>query len=241
VPVARFSELRESAAVVKAAHVLPVLIASAAAGAAHADPESLNADAFNLSGALDREVAPTRPTIEVAIGAGYTQGVGGAGSAGSVEDLTGPGGNVEAQLGVRLTPKLSVGAYGTLARFRHGDVFADGSRVFGATAGVHAVWHSRESRSIDPWVSVGIGWRGLWFSPIDTMATSVHGLEIVRLQLGIDYRFTPWLAIAPVIGASASVFLVEHGAALEGLTAVHDNRLNMYGFTGVLGRFDLGG
>jgi hypothetical protein len=220
---------------------LAVLVVSAVAGAAHADPESLNADAFNLSGALDREVAPTRPTIEVAVGGGYTQGVGGAGSAGAVEDLTGPGGNVELQLGVRLTPRFSLGGYGTVARFRHGDVFEDGSRVFGATAGLHAVWHSREARSLDPWVSVGTGWRGLWFSPRDAMTTSVHGLEIVRLQLGIDYRFTPWLAIAPVIGASATVFLVEGGPAMAGLTAVHDNRLNLYGFTGVLGRLDLGG
>jgi hypothetical protein len=227
---------------VKATHVIAALVASVVAGAAaHADPESLNADAFNLSGALDREIAPTRPTIEVAVGGGYTQGVGGAGSAGSVEDLTGPGGNVELQLGVRFTPRFSLGAYGTLARFRHGDVFADGSRVFGATAGVHVVWHSREARSLDPWVSVGAGWRGLWFSPKDTMTTSVHGLEIVRLQLGIDYRFSSWLAIAPVIGASASVLLVEDGPTADGLTAVHDNRLNLYGFTGVLGRFDIGG
>jgi hypothetical protein len=221
---------------------LAVLVVSAVAGAAHADPESLNADAFNLSGALDREVAPTRPTIEVAVGGGYTQGVGGAGSAGAVEDLTGPGGNVELQLGVRLTPRFSLGGYGTVARFRHGDVFEDGTRVFGATAGVHAVWHSRESRSLDPWVSIGTGWRGLWFSPDpgQGMRTSVHGLEILRLQLGIDYRFTPRLAVAPVIGASASVFLIEDGPAMEGLTAVHDNRLNLYGFTGVLGRFDFG-
>jgi hypothetical protein len=223
----------------------PVLVAGAmsvmVAGAAHADPESLNADAFDLSGALDRDVAATRRSVEVAVGGGYTQGIGGAGSAGAVEDVTGPGGGIELQLGLRASPRWGVGMYGTLARFRHGEELADGTRAYSATGGVLAVWHSRESRSLDPWISVGAGWRGLWLSPKGAEATSVHGIEVVRLQLGIDYRFTPWLSIAPVIGASASVFVVENAAMESSLTAVHDNRLNLYGFTGVLGRFDIGG
>jgi hypothetical protein len=103
------------------------------------------------------------------------------------------------------------------------------------------VWHARESRSLDPWISVGAGWRGLWLSPRGGETSSVHGIEVFRLQLGIDYRFTPRLSIAPVIGASASVFVVENAAMESSLTAVHDNRLNLYGFTGVLGRFDIGG
>jgi hypothetical protein len=36
------------------------------------------------------------------------------------------------------------------------------------------------------------------------------------------------------------VFLVEDDATSE-LTAVHDKQLNVYGCTGLLGRFDLGG
>jgi hypothetical protein len=227
----------------KAMHMVPAVLASVFAGGApaHADPEALNADAFDLSGALDRDVAPTRRALEIAVGAGYTQGVGGAGGAGSVEDVTGPGGGIELQVGVRWSPRFSIGMYGTLARFRHGDAIAEGSRAHSATAGVQAVWHSRESRSLDPWISVGIGWRGLWLAPKDAMASSVHGVELVRLQVGIDYRIAPWLAISPVVGASASLLLFEDGATGSELTAVHDNRLNLYGFTGILGRFDLGG
>ena len=225
----------------KATNLIPVVLASGIAhGVAHADVGALNADAFDLSGALDRDVPPTRTSLEVAFGAGYTQGVGGAGTAGNVEDLTGPGGSLELQVGFRATPRFSLGVYGTAARFRHGDLFADGSRVHGATAGVHAVWHSRAARSLDPWVSIGVGWRGLFFTPRDAAASSVHGIEIFRLQLGIDYRFSPQLAIAPVIGASASVFLREGDAMATELTEVRDNRINLYGYTGVLGRFDIG-
>jgi hypothetical protein len=117
----------------------------------------------------------------------------------------------------------------------------DGSRARGATAGIQAAWHTRPSRALDPWLSVGAGWRGLWFAPKDAEASAVHGLEVLRVQLGVDYRITRGFAITPVVGASASVFLVDDAAMPSDFTAIHDNQLNLYGFTGVLGRFDLGG
>jgi hypothetical protein len=225
-------------------HIVPlVLMGMVASGAsAHADPESFNPQAFNLSGALDREVAPTRRSLEIALGGGYTQGVGGAGAVGSVEDVTGPGGTVEVQLGLRVSPRFSIGAYGTFARFQHGDAVMDGSRADAATAGLQVVWHSRQTRSLAPWIGLGAGWRGLWLTPNGGAApTSVHGIEVLRLQLGVDYRITPGIAITPVLGVSTSLFLVEDAAMPSNFTAVHDNRLNLYGFTGILGRFNLGG
>jgi len=237
----RFVVLPESARVVKATHVVPFVLASmVAAGAAIADPGALNPDAFNLSGALDREVAPTGTSLEIALGGGYTQGAGGAGSAGELEDLTGAGGTAEVQLGLRVTPTFSIAGYGTLARFQAGEAVIRGGRVHAATAGLQATWHGRESRSIDPWISVGAGWRGLWLSPKDAASSSAHGVELLRVQLGVDYRISPSVAVTPVVGVSASVFLVEHGAMPE-LSSIADKKLNLYGFTGLLGRFDLGG
>jgi hypothetical protein len=211
------------------------------AGSAYADSESLNPDAFDLSGALDRAVAPTRPTFELALGAGYTQGAGGAGVIGSIEDVAGPGGTLELQLGYRTSTRFAAGLYGTVARFRHGDAIADGSRAYGATAGIQAVYHASDTRSLDPWISVGAGWRGLWLERAGAQRTSMQGVELLRLQLGIDYRITPRLAVAPVIAASLSVFLVENAVMPMDFTAVQDKRLNLYGFTGFLGRFDVGG
>ncbi|HEX7839910.1 MAG TPA: hypothetical protein VF469_20680 [Kofleriaceae bacterium] len=216
-------------------------VAIVTGGSAHADPESLNPDAFDLSGALDRAVAPTRPTFEVALGGGYTQGAGGAGVIGSIEDVTGPGGTIEVQLGYRASPKFGAGVFGTVARFRHGDAIGDGSRAYGATAGVQAVWHGSDTRSIDPWISVGAGWRGLWLERAGVQRSSMQGIELVRVQLGVDYRLTPRLAVAPVVAASLSVFLVENAVMPMDFTLVEDKRLNLYGFTGLLGRFDLGG
>lgn len=228
--------LPESVRVVKASHIVGLWIAGAA-GVAQADPGAFNPDAFDLSGALDREVAPTGKALELAIGAGYTQGAGKAGQAGNLEDLTGAGGNVELQVGARVTPNLTLGGYGTLARFSAGDSLADG-RAWGATAGVQARWNGREDRSLDPWVSVGAGWRGLWVTPASAGTASAHGGEL-RLQLGVDYRITPALAISPVVGASASMFVVEDGPMTSGLSKIADHQLAVYGFTGLLGRFDL--
>jgi hypothetical protein len=223
--------------------MVPFVLAGVVVGgiSAHADPESLNPNAFDLSGVLDRDVAPTQRSLEIAVGGGYTQGTGGAGALGSIQDVAGPGGNLEVQVGFRASPQLSLGVYGTLARYERGNAMTDGSQARGATAGIQAVWHARQARSVDPWVSAGAGWRGLWLSPSGAASTSAHGVELLRLSLGVDYRITPGLAITPVVGASASMFLVEDAAMPSNFTAVHDHRLNLYGFTGILGRFDLGG
>jgi hypothetical protein len=227
---------------VKSIHLAAVVVAAvtsvATSGTVHADPESFNPNALDLS-RLDQAVAPVGHAIELAVGGGYTQGVGGAGDIGAVEDLTGPGGNVEVDLGVRLTPQLAVGGYGTLARFRHGDAMLDGSQAWGATAGVQAAWHIRPDRSVDPWISVGTGWRGLWLTQQGAASTNAQGLEVVRAQLGLDYRASRGFAISPVIGASASVFLTENIPMTSDLSQIHDNRLNLYVFSGLMGRFDL--
>jgi hypothetical protein len=215
-------------------------IATAWSGVASADPESLNPDAFDLSGAIDRPVPPTHGPFEVVIAGGYTQGAGGAGMIGNIEDVAGPGGTVELQLAYRVSPGFSAGVYGAAARFRHGDAIGDGSRAYGASAGLQAVWHTSETRSVDPWFSVGVGWRGLWIDRVGIPASSMQGVEIARLQLGIDYRLSPWLAVSPVISASLSMFLVENAPMPTDFTVVEDKRLNLYGFAGVLGRFDLG-
>jgi hypothetical protein len=221
-------------------HAVVLMSVLATAHLAHARPGSFNEDAFDLSGALDRAVAATPTSLEVGVGLGYTQGVGGAGGTGSLEDVTGSGGSLELAVAARLTPSFSLGLYGTFARFQHGDMIADGSRVRAATAGVQATWHAREQRALDPWISVGTGWRGLWITPADGHASALHGVELLRVQLGIDYRFTERFAISPVIGVSSAAFMAERTAMTPGLAAVRDNRLNLYWFTGLSGRFDLG-
>src|SRR5689334_22525942 len=71
---------------------------------------------------FDHAVAPVRNAFEIGVGTGYAQGGGKlGGNLGSLEDVAGPGGLVEVDLGYRIIPQLSLGAYGTFSKYQKGD------------------------------------------------------------------------------------------------------------------------
>ena len=190
---------------------------------------------------IDHAVPAVYQALEIGIGGGYSQGIGDiAKNMNTVQDVSGPGGGVELQLGYRIIPELAIGAYGTYSQQAKGDAMDDG-HAHGATAGVFANWHFRPARSIDPWIGVATGWRALWTVPAEGENTTFHGLEIARLQVGLDYRITPEVAIAPVIGAGMSVFLTRNGPGTDGFDDVKGSHPSFFFFGGLLGRFDLFG
>jgi len=206
---------------------------------ASAQPPSENVED---STGFDHHVAPVRNAFEIAVGTGYTQGAGKlGGNMGNLEDVSGPGGVVELDLGYRIFPNLSIGAYGTFSKFQKGDDLASDTDVLGATAGIQAAWHFRPDRSVDPWVSLGGGWKGLWLDPGTGKTTSLQGLELARLQVGADYRVSPDVAIAPVVGGSLSMFVSQDSEMTADLTEINDKKVAFTGFAGLSGRFDLGG
>jgi hypothetical protein len=191
---------------------------------------------------FDHPVPSVKNAFEIAVGTGYTQGGGKlGGSMGSLEDVSGPGGAVELDVGYRVVPELTVGAYGTFSKYQHGDRIDSNTDVLGATAGLQAAWHFRPDASIDPWVSLGTGWKGLWLNPQSGKVTSLQGFELARLQIGADYRVSKDIAIAPVIGGSLSMFVSEDSPMTTDYTEIKDKKVNFTGFAGLSGRFDLGG
>jgi hypothetical protein len=193
----------------------------------------------NETTGFDRPVPAVSRALEIAVGGGYLQGVGDiAGIGPRVQDLSGPGGTVELKVGYRATPNLAFGGYGTYSQFAAGDDLLDGTDVRGATAGAFAEWHFRPSQSIDPWVGLASGWRGLWLSPDSGKNTSIQGWEIARVQLGLDYRISPEVAIGPVIGASVNTFFTEDSPAMTGFTNISDPHANFLFFAGLQARFD---
>lgn len=197
----------------------------------------------DTAGGFDHAVpAVDHNTFEVGVATGYVQGGGKlGGSSRNLEDVSGPGGAVEVDLGYRIIPQLTLGAFGTLSRSEHGDAIDSGTSVLGATAGVQGAWHFRPEASIDPWVSLGTGWRGLWLSPSTGKVTSLQGLELARLQIGADYRITQEISIAPVIGGSVSLFVSQDSPMTASYTEIEDKKVNFTGFAGLSGRFDFGG
>jgi hypothetical protein len=204
---------------------------------AYADNESIDTQST-----LDHDVPSVKNALEIGVATGYSQGGGKLGSTMSnLEDVAGPGAAVEVDVGYRLIPNLSIGAYGTFAKYQHGDLISDSNDVYGATAGVQAVLHLRPDRSIDPFVSLGTGWRGLWMNPAQGKVTSLQGFELARLQIGADYRVSKDVAIAPVIGGSLSMFVSQDSPMTTDYTEIQDKKVNFTGFAGLAGRFDLGG
>jgi hypothetical protein len=201
-----------------------------------AQPEPTDTSGF------DHPVPAVHNALEIGVATGYTQGGGKlGGTMGSLEDIAGPGGAVELDLGYRVIPELTLGAYGTFSTNQHGDSIDSNTNVLGASAGIQAVAHLRPDQSIDPWISLGTGWRGLWLNPQEGKVTSLQGLDLARLQLGVDYRLSPNVSIAPVIGGALSLFISQDSPMTTDLTEIQDKKVNFTGFAGLSGRFDLGG
>ncbi|HEY4240396.1 MAG TPA: outer membrane beta-barrel protein [Kofleriaceae bacterium] len=217
----------------KAVHIVTALSLLAPATAAFAD------DALEAHATVDHPVKPVANAFELSVGTGYAQGGGKLGGGMlNLEDIAGPGGAVELDLGYRIIPQLSVGAYGTFSSYDNGDKIDGTTSVLGATAGLQATYHIRPSHSIDPWVSLGAGWKGLWLDPDHGKTTSLQGFELARLQVGLDYRLSPQFSISPVIGGSLGMFVSEDSPMTTDYTEIQDKKVNFTGFAGLAGRFD---
>jgi hypothetical protein len=199
-------------------------------------------DSLADTSSFDHHVPAPANAVEIGVATGYTQGVGPTGGGMQhVEDLSKAGGAVELDATYRINPTFAVGAYGSFSKYATGDQISDQTDVLGATAGIQAAAHLRPDRSVDPWVSIGTGWRGLWLSPQSGKNTSLQGLELARLQLGVDYRISEDVSISPVIGGSLNMFVSEDSAMTTKYTEISDKKANFIGFAGLAGRFDLGG
>lgn len=179
--------------------------------------------------------------IELTVGTGYAQGLGNvAAGQPTLTDIGVAGGAVEASVGYRLIPSLTLGVYGSGAMFGRGGQVDSSANLYSATAGVQADWHFLPTgHELDPWVSLGTGWRGYWVNA-NQGTTSIQGLEMARLRVGVDYRIAPAVAISPVVGADMSLFLSQSAPGSNGsFSNISSPNVNSFVFAGVLGRFDI--
>lgn len=185
-------------------------------------------------------------SLEIAIAGNAAMGTGETGSGmEDLQDLTGVGGGAELQVGYRITPNLTVGGYLSFDGFSDGEGYAGPSRdIVTATAGLKADWHFLPATTIDPWISVGTGLRTLVVDQETGNGGNdrvLAGLELGRIQAGIDYRISPDFSVGPVIGASASIYLEEANdtmADADDFNEISDKGVNWTFTAGVLGRFN---
>jgi len=190
-------------------------------------------------GGIARNAAPVSGALEIAIGGNYTQGFGdlGGGMA-SAQDVSGPGGGIELQLGYRATPHLGLGLYATAAAYEQGaDVFDVGS----ASVGLRADWHFRPDRATDPWISIGTGFRALGMTGSDGVDRGLRGVDLARVQLGVDHRLSNSVSIAPVFGLTASMYGEMKDDMDDRFREIADKDVHISVTGGLLGRFDFFG
>jgi hypothetical protein len=199
-------------------------------------------DSLETRTSFDHHVAAPTNALEIGVATGYTQGVGPiSGASQHVEDVARAGGAVELDAMYRINPMFAVGAYGSFSKYSTGNALSGSADVLGATVGIQAAAHLRAERSVDPWASIGAGWRGLWLSPPTAKNTSLQGLELARLQIGVDYRVSEDVSISPVVGGSLNMFVSEDSPMTTKYTEISDKKVNFMGFAGLAGRFDIGG
>jgi len=187
-----------------------------------------------------RELAPATHAVELTIGTGYAQGFGDVASGQpKLTDLAQAGGAVQTSVGYRVIPQLTLGVYGSGAMFSRADQVDSTTNVYSASAGIESDWHFLpSSHQLDPWVSLSSGWRGYWVHN-NQAETSLQGLQIARLQLGLDYRIDNAIAISPIIGADLSTFLSERTPTSGGFTNISNPNVDTFLFAGLQGRFDI--
>jgi hypothetical protein len=177
--------------------------------------------------------------LEVSIGTAYTRGVGSpGGTMHGLQHLAGNGGALRLEVGWRIDPRWMVGCYQEGALFDAGHEGTDGMTA--SAAGVQAQFHARPFAALDPWVGLGFGWRGIWID--HGMGThAMQGLDLARLQVGVDYRVSPRFSVAPVLGVAATELLKEKRPGAGSYSSISDRKVSAFVFAGLSGRMDIFG
>jgi hypothetical protein len=194
-------------------------------------------------GVLGSVEAP-RKAFELGLSTGYTQGFGAINAApgGLVGDIARGGLGVGLDLGYRIDPRLSFGVTGQYQELQGAAAQPPGFRARGAMVGVQAAFHALPYQRVDPWVSLGTGYRMLWSVPPGPAPNLLsHGFELAKLGIGLDVRISRDVALGPMIGGGLDMFFWQSPQGGVGNVAIADKRVSSFVFGGIGGRFDLGG
>jgi hypothetical protein len=186
-------------------------------------------------------VAPAR-AFEITVGQGISQGFGETADEGvDLRDLGGLGPSLQLGFGYRIDPRFMIGGYLEGARYSAGSSYPDGTHSYTAAAGVQGQYHFRPYSRLDPWIGLGTGFRSYFVDRPDEPHQRIHGWEIARLRVGLDYRLGPSTALGPMLGASLSTFTVTERPNSDVVEEIEDPGPSGFVFAGFQGRFDIGG
>jgi hypothetical protein len=211
-------------------------IACAAATPAFAQsPARLPSDARREG--VTTPVRAPETAFELGVGLGYTQGFGSLTSDPRVG--AGPGGTVGVSLGYRIDPRWSVAWGGQYQQYGARGPAAPTLR--GANVDVRGTIHLAPYDRVDPYISLGAGYRLFAESPGgDAPTTLTHGIELGKIEVGLDLRASESVAVSPVLGVDLNVFPWRTGGG-PATAAPNPRSPSAFLFAGVEGRWDVGG
>ena len=202
------------------------------------------ASAQEALGSAPRPLGAPTDAFEIDVNTGYTQGVGAISGrrGGAIADVARGGIGVGLGLGYRATPELAVGVTGQYQELAPAATQAVGTRVRGTAIGLEGKVHFLPYERVDPWLSLGAGYRLLWTAPPGPGNNVLqHGFQLAHGQLGLDVRVSPDIALGPVIGGDVNLFTARNPEGPGGDTVIPDRKVSTFLFAGVQGRFDVGG
>jgi hypothetical protein len=214
-----------------------ILSALSAMGAAWAITGGASAQ---MNEAPERHLAAPTNAAEIEISPGFATAFGNIDPNRSLSDVVSGGGGLELGIGYRISPYFLLGVYGTGTRYGNTADTANAA-VWGSTMGIQAQVHFLPHRVADPFIGLGTGAMGQWVVLPNSAGTITRwGLDLARLRVGVDYRVSPDVAIAPVVGGDMGIFLTEQSPG-QSFGNIASPRVNGMFFAGLTGRFDLGG
>lgn len=178
----------------------------------------------------DRPVGEVHYARELTFTTGYTMGEGVVGPSANVRESTNGGAAIGVGLGKRTSDRLSLSLQGQFVALS-----PDGGRTIrGLDVGFGVGYHWRPDRFADPWVDIGPGYRFFWIQRDGAATTMSHGFQLIRARFGVDFRLSPTVAVAPVLGADINTLLWRDDARLS----EEELRFSTFVFMGMQGRFD---
>lgn len=190
---------------------------------------------------IERKVDAPMRSFEFGVGLGYTQGAGNIRQGERVSSLAGVGGESQVDLGFRIDPRWMVGGYGSFGYYNTPNNAGPEVTVRGVTTGVQGQYHFLPYNTVDPWVSLGAGYRGLFSSGQDGPVTARHGIQLARVRAGLDYRLNPAVALGPVVGVDANYFTGQRAPGQDTTMRIEPDvrTVTPFFFAGLAGRFDV--
>jgi peptidoglycan-associated lipoprotein len=216
-----------------------IVIPAALVAFAAATPGTALAQENTDESYLRHHVDPPRSALELTVGTGYTEGFGQLTGDVGMPSVAQEGMAVDLGIGYRLSPHWSIGTMGEFQEFRAERAHS----ALGAVAGLQAAYHFAPYRRVDPWISLGAGYRWLWEVynnspnvPVNgnTPQVLTQGIQMARLLVGMDIRMTQEFAMGPFIGADLTEFLSQN------VGGIGNPGVSTFVHAGLMGRFDIG-